>query len=541
MANHGRSAGSQETTIRRKPAPSGHAHRASPTTSRAASSPTPTPARRRNCRRRDAHLRPQRRVLQRHRRPPHRRPVARTTAVVGNTALHRCDTGGRPPSVVAPKRRSERSPANSVPSRPAGWVGPPQANYRLPRSAGSHAKSRLPAKCRRSRETGRRTAVVLMSGTCARQAPRCPAPHLATGLCSEGGGAVVGAMAVGSRYRLWREVPAVRTAAVVSPGTSRETRHFGRSQRFGPVAIAPVSRAVSRPEHRQLHPREVSAPARGTGSGAECRFLREVPAVRTAAVVSPGTSRETRHFGRSQRFGPVAIAPVSRAVSRPEQRQLHPRSVGSCARCRLWRGAGCEDSSRREPRHLASAPAAGRPSPGTSDWRRGRLGRPAASAGGDEVGDAGDALGGRLVAEGEAEAGVRGAEGLARHERHVGLSEDVVGELERGGAAAAGKRTVEQPADVGIAVERPLRLDAGDAVDGVERGMHRRRPTGERRAHHLDRRQVAATAARAARWATLETLEVAWLWKLVAALIVSSGRSSSRRANRSSHTSWRRR
>ena len=35
--------------------------------------------------------------------------------------------------------------------------------------------------------------------------------------------------------------------------------------------------------------------------------------------------------------------------------------------------------------------------------------------------------------------------------------------------------------------------------------------------------QVPLTAASAARWATLETFDVAWLWKLVDAFMTSSG------------------
>ena len=99
-----------------------------------------------------------------------------------------------------------------------------------------------------------------------------------------------------------------------------------------------------------------------------------------------------------------------------------------------------------------------------------RLGR-------DEGGDALDAFGDGVVADGERQAEVAGgAERLAGHDGDLGLGEHVLGELQRRGTRAPGERASEQAADVREAVERALRLDARDARDLVEHRVHQRGP-----------------------------------------------------------------
>ena len=81
----------------------------------------------------------------------------------------------------------------------------------------------------------------------------------------------------------------------------------------------------------------------------------------------------------------------------------------------------------------------------------------------------------------------------------------------------------EQPGEVGEAVERALRLDARDTGDVVEARCIAvaRRANASRIIATADRSPL--TAASAARWATFDTFEVVWLWKLVAALTTSAG------------------
>src|SRR4051794_11415069 len=249
---------------------------------------------------------------------------------------------------------------------------------------------------------------------------------------------------------------------------------------------SPVVAEASRTASRTRSVNAVIPPKRAPYPDGSTWISSQRPPSRTSSSAASRTSRRTSS----------SVRRTDLATSYSRWKRNQPFS--SAAESRGGHSLTSESGSAIPSRSASSSSVACRMDPvkcrcrcafGSARRSRG----PAASTSGEELLQPGDALDQVVVAERVRQPEVaRRAERLTRYDRHLGLLEDVLGEVRGGVDAPPVVLPAEQPLDLWIGVERALGRRADHAVDVAEHRHDRPSPPVEGGLHRRGGRQVAA-------------------------------------------------